>query len=489
MYITMVGTECAPVAKAGGLADVIHGLSRELMRQGNQVEVVLPKYDCLRLDLIEDRHTVLDRLVVPFYGQGLACAVESGRVDGIPCYFIAPRSDHRFFARGRIYGETDDPGRFAFFCRAVLELLLRAGKQPDILHCHDWHTALVPVLRWEVFEALGLTRPRVCHTLHNLAHQGVAGDHVLRAAGLDPARLMTADRLLHWGDPHRANLLKGAIAYANAVTTVSPRHAWEVRHGGQGMGLEDTLKRHGDKFCGVLNGIDQDTWDPRTDPHIAQVYGPTSLPGKARDKAALRRRLGLADAARPIVAIVSRLERQKGVDLMRHGIQFALDSGCQVVLLGSAQEGWIDALFRDIERRTEGRADCRLVLRYDEELAHQIHAGADIMLMPSLFEPCGLTQMIALRYGVVPVVRRVGGLADTVFDANYSDVPFEARNGFLFDDPTPAGLESALRRAIRLWFRYPEYFRQLRLNGMQADNSWAGPARRYLEIYAGIRAG
>jgi len=488
MYITMVGAECAPVAKAGGLGDVIHGLSRALIAQGHQVEVVLPRYDCLRSDLIEDPRTEVEHLPVPFYGEEVPCRIDSGRVHGIPCYFVAPRSDHRFFDRGRIYGETDDAGRFAFFSRAVLEFLLQTGKEPDVLHCHDWHTALVPVLRWEVFEALGLTRPRVCHTLHNLAHQGVAGDYVLRAVGLEPARLMTADRLLHRGHPHLANLLAGAIVYANFVTTVSPRHAWEVRHLGLGAGLEETLQRYEHKFCGVLNGIDSDTWDPETDPHIAQTYGPGSLPGKARDKADLRRRLGLADEAKPIVAIVSRLERQKGVDLMHHTIRYALDSGCQMVLLGSALEASIDASFRDLERRTAGRRDCRLVLGYDEELAHRIQAGADIMVIPSLYEPCGLTQMIALRYGVVPVVRRVGGLADTVFDANYSDVAFEVRNGFLFDDPTPAGLESALRRAIRLWFRYPEYFRQLRLNGMRADNSWAGPARRYLEIYAAMGA-
>jgi len=488
MYITQVGAECAPVAKVGGLGDVIHGLSRELAKQGNEVEVILPKYDCLRLDLIEDRRRVCEDLQVPFYDQWLPCRVESGTVDGIHCFFIDPDSDHGFYRRGHIYGEVDDPGRFAFFSRAVLEFLLKTDRQPDIIHCHDWHTSLLSVLRWEVHEALGLSRPRICHTLHNPVYQGIAGEYLLRAVGLAPARLMTRERLRDQGNPHAVNLLQGAIVYANSVTTVSPRHAWEVLHTDQGLGLQEALHTHGHKLQGVLNGIDEDTWNPRTDPQIVRNYGPESLPGKARNKQQLRRRLGLEEAAKPLVAIISRLDRQKGVELMRHAIHYALGNGCQMVLLGSTSEPWIEELFRDIARRYEASGDCHLALRYDEELSHQIHAGADILVIPSLYEPCGLTQMTAMKYGVVPVVRRVGGLADSVFDANYSDKAFEEVNGFLFDDPTPEGLESALGRAIRLWFEHPEYFRQLRLNGMHTDNSWARPAQRYLDIFEAIKA-
>jgi starch synthase len=311
---------------------------------------------------------------------------------------------------------------------------------------------------------------------------------VLRAVGLEPARLMTEDRLLDWSNPHAANLLKGAIVYANFLTTVSARHAWEIQYTDLGMGLQETLRAQSHKLRGIVNGIDETEWNPREDPYIAASYGPEYLPGKARNKWALRRRLGLEDALKPVIAIVSRLDRQKGIELMRHAISYALGNGCQVVLLGKASETWIDEVFRDIQRQTDESADCRLVLAYDEELSHQIHAGADIMVIPSVYEPCGLTQMSAMKYGVVPVVRRVGGLADTVFDANYSDKSFEERNGFVFDDCTPSGLESALGRAIRLWFEYPEYFRQLRLNGMHTEHSWSGPAREYLEVFAAIKA-
>jgi starch synthase len=408
-------------------------------------------------------------------------------VDGIRCFFIDEQSERGFFRRGRIYGEGDDLERFAFFSRAVLELFLKTGKQPDIIHCHDWQTGLVPVLRWEMYEALGLTRPRVCYTLHNLAHQGVSGEYVLHQVGLRPADLMTPERLLDTGNPHAVNLMKGGIVYSSFVTTVSPSYAWEVQHTDQGMGLQDTLHRQGHKFSGVINGIDQDAWNPQTDPHIVQAYGPSSLPGKARNKSALRARLGLEESEKPLVSIVSRLERQKGVDLMRHAIRYSLETGCQMVLLGSASEPWIDTLFRDLKREMEGSPDCHLELGYDEALAHQIYAGADLIVVPSVFEPCGLTQLIAMRYGTVPVVRRVGGLGDTVFDANHSDKAFEERNGFLFDALTPQGLESALGRAIALWFDHPEYFRQLRLNGMHTDNSWTGPAGQYLDIYERIR--
>jgi starch synthase len=488
MYITMVGAECAPLAKVGGLGDVIHGLSRELARQGNKVEVILPKYDCLRLDPIEDLQKACDGFSVSFFGERLPCTVECGYVDGIRCFLIDPQSDHEFFHRGVVYGEVDDPGRFAFFCCAVLEFLLRTGRQPDIIHCHDWHTGLLPVLFWEKYEARGLTHPRICHTLHNLAYQGIAGDYVLRSVGLDPTRLMTPDRLLDGSNPQAANLLKGAIVYSSFVTTVSLRHVWEILSTDQGMGLQETLNTYRHKLRGVINGLDEEIWNPRTDPHIVQNYGPESLPGKARNKLALRQRMGLEHTAKPLVSIVSRLERQKGVEMMRHAILYSLESGCQMVLLGRATEPWIDELFQEIKRRTDGSADCHLELVYDEELSHQIHAAADIMVIPSVYEPCGLTQMSAMKYGVVPVVHRVGGLADTVFDANYSDKVFEEVNGFLFDDLTVEGLEHALGRAIRLWFKYPQYFRQLRLNGMHSDYSWAGPARQYLDIFEGIKA-
>lgn len=487
MQIAMVSAECAPVAKAGGLGDFVHGLSGEVASQGHEVEIFLPKYDCLRYDRVAGLTKCYQDLWVPFHDQWIHCDLECGEVDGLRCLFIDEHAPQGFFRRGKIYGEPDDPERFAFFSRAVLEYLLKSGEHPDVIHAHDWQTALVPVLLYEIFQGLGVAT-RACFTLHNMGHQGVVGESILRQVGLNPQRLMVMDRLQ---DPHNhrvANLMKGGIVYSNFVTTVSPRYAWEIQHTDQGKGLQGVLRFYDQKFGGVLNGIDYGVWNPELDSHIPQTYGPDSLALKAVNKQALRERMGLADAAKPILCMVSRLDGQKGVHLIRHGIYYALEQGCQVVLLGSAPDPAVGADFARIKAEMEGSPDCHLELAYDEELSHLIYAGADMILIPSVYEPCGLTQMIAMKYGVVPVVRRVGGLADTVFDANYSDKPFEERNGYLFDDLTESAMESALGRAIGLWIRFPEYFRQLRINGMRADHSWHRPAEQYLEIYQHLSA-
>jgi starch synthase len=488
MFITMVSPECAPVAKAGGLGDFVQGLAREVAIRGNAVEIILPKYDCLRFDRVWGMHKIYRDLWVPFHDRAIHCDVEYGEVDGLKCFFIDAHSEHGFFNRGKIYGDADDPERFAFFSRAVMEFLYKSGKRPDVIHCNDWQTGLVPVLLFELYAGLGMERSRVCYSLHNMGHQGWTGPQVLHMNGLDAGRLITPERLQDPGSPGAVNLMKGGIVYANFVTTVSPRYAWEIQHTDQGMGLQGVLQAHDGKFGGVLNGIDYSTWNPEIDSHIATNYGVDSLPKKAANKVALRRRVGLTDVFKPLIAVVSRLDKQKGVELIRHGIYYALEQGCQFVLLGSAPDPGVDARFRAIKHEMDASPDCHLELGYDEELAHLMYAGSDMILIPSVYEPCGLTQMIAMKYGCVPIARRVGGLADTVFDANYSDRPFEERNGYLFDDLTYDGLESALGRAIGLWHRYPEYFRQLRLNGMRMDNSWNRPGQHYLDIYQHIRA-
>jgi starch synthase len=487
MHIVMVSAECAPVAKAGGLGDFVQGLSRELAIRGHEVEVILPKYDVLRFDQIWGLTKSFTDLWVPFYDHAIRCDVEYGEADGLKCWFVDAHSPHAFFNRGSIYGAHDDHDRFAFFCRAVMEFLHQSERHPDIIHCNDWQTGLIPVLLYEVYAGLGMNRTRVCYSLHNMGHQGWTGPHVLHMNRLDVGRLMSHDRLQDPGNPHAVNLMKGGIVFSNFVTTVSPRYAWEIQHTDQGVGLQGVLKAQDHKFGGVLNGIDYNSWNPEVDPLIPAHYTTESLPKKAVNKQALRRRLKLAEALKPIVAVVSRLDRQKGVELMRHGIEYAVARDCQFVLLGSAQDREITEDFQRIKHERDASPDCHLELGYDEELAHLIYAGSDMILIPSVYEPCGLTQMIAMKYGCVPVVRRVGGLADTVFDANYSDRPFEERNGYVFDDLTHAGLESALGRAIGLWHRFPEYFRQLRINGMRMDNSWGKPGQHYLDIYNHIR--
>jgi starch synthase len=488
MYVIMVASECAPVAKVGGLADVVSGLSRELQLRGHAVEIILPKYDCMRYGEIWGLQVSHRDLLVPWDGGAILCTVWFGFVHGNKCFFIEPHSSQRFFDRGTYYGFWDDPQRFAFLSKAALEFMLVSNKRPDIIHTHDWHTALVPVLLYEIYATAGLAHQRACHTIHNFAHQGVAGTNVLHAAGLGrPEYFGAVDRLGDSPDHHAINLTKGAILYSNFVTTVSPHHAWEVRFTDMGCGLGDTLHRHQDKFGGILNGLDYEVWNPEIDPHIPQHYNAATIDLKSVDTQVLRERMRLRPGERPIVGYVGRLDTQKGLHLIRHALHHVLERDAQFVLLGSGSEHGINEDFWHLKRRLDGNPDCHLEIGYDEELAHLIYAGADILIVPSLFEPCGLTQMIALRYGTVPVVRSVGGLADTVFDWDHSELPRDQRNGFVFQHADHLGIESALDRALGLWRDEPVLFRQLVQQGMACDYSWNRPGRDYLEIYEFIR--
>ncbi|MTW20736.1 glycogen synthase [Allochromatium palmeri] len=481
MHIAMVSAECAPIAKAGGLGDFVQGLARELAQVGERVEVILPAYDSLRLDARAPPSVIECTLQVPFAGESIACQVLALSLDGYECRLIAPRSVHGFFERGRLYGEPDDAERFAFFSRAVVEYVSRPEARPDVLHCNDWQTGLVPVLLAAC--ATAPTRIPVCYTLHNVGYQGWVEADLLTRVGLDAACL-PADP----GDPPRVNLMQGGIVAADVVNTVSPRYAWEIQNTEQGQGLQACVQRYRDKFGGILNGIDETVWDPRTDPLIPANFGPETLPRKALNRQALRARLGLETAVeRPIMAVVSRLDRQKGVELIAHGIQHGLESGAQIALLGTALEPAIAERFAHLKSTLGASPHAHLELGYDESLAHLLYAGADMILIPSFYEPCGLTQLIAMRYGTVPIARRVGGLADTIQDANYSTAPFESRNGYLFDEPTAEALEGAMNRALELWRTFPSYFSQLRLNGMRGDYSWHQPARDYLGLYAYAR--
>jgi starch synthase len=366
--------------------------------------------------------------------------------------------------------------------------MLKTNRHPDIIHCHDWQTGLVPVLLYEIYQGLGMTHPRVCYTLHNVGHQGLQGEHILRQVGLNPGALMTHDRLLDDYRPGTVNLMKGGIVYSNFVTTVSPHYAYEIRFTSLGMGLQRILDVHHQKFGGVLNGVDYSVWNPAVDSQIARRYAIETLQDKYVNKEALRSRLWLRHEFKPLVAFVGRLDHQKGVHLIFDAVSYCLNSGCQFVLLGSSPQGHINDAFWRLKQRFNDHPDCHLEIGYNEDLSHLIYAGADIILVPSGYEPCGLTQIIGLKYGTVPVVRNTGGLADTVFDANYSSRPYHERNGYVFNDYNWSGLESALRRAIGLWNHYPKYFRELMVNGMRYDFSWNHPGQDYLNIYNYIKA-
>ncbi len=489
MYIVQIASECAPVVKAGGLGDVVYGLSRELENRGHCVEIILPMYDCMRYDQIWGIHEAYRDLWVPWYGGAIHCSVFCGWVHGRLCFFIQPHSGDNFFNRGCYYGALDDYMRFAFFSKAALEFLLVANKRPDIIHCHDWQTGLVPVMLYEMYKWHGMWNQRVCYTIHNFKHQGIAGSDALWGTGLNnEGYYYNYDRLLDNFNPFALNFMKGGIVYSNYVNTVSPHHAWEARYSDVSYGLGHTLEIHNHKFGGILNGIDYDVWNPEIDKFIPFKYSKDNLANKEKNKKALRDRLLLRDEKKPIVAFIGRLDPQKGVELVHHAIYYSLNRNAQFVLLGTATEPGINNWFWHEKHHLNNNPDCHLELSFNEELAHLIYAGADIIVVPSNYEPCGLTQMIGLQYGTVPVVRGVGGLINTVFDKDNDQYHTkDKRNGFVFFQTDHHALESALERAIALWHDYPEDFKQLQKQGMEYDYSWNLPGEQYVSVYEYIR--
>ncbi|MGG6297071.1 glycogen synthase GlgA [Leptolyngbya sp. AN02str] len=490
MYIVQIASECAPVIKAGGLGDVVYGLSRELEIRGNTVELILPMYDCMRYDHIWGLHDAYRDLWVPWYGGRVHCSVLCGWVHGRLCFFIRPHSQDNFFDRGVYYGCHDDVMRFAFFSKAALEFLHQSNKRPDIIHVHDWQTGLIPVMLYEIYQWHGMGHQRVCYTIHNFKHQGIGGVEVLRATGLNrPEHYFHYDRLRDNFNPFVLNFMKGGIVYSNAVTTVSPHHAWEAHYGDFGYGLGHTLHLYRDKFTGILNGIDYNIWNPEVDTYIPYQYAKDDMAGKAQNKKALRERLKLQDdPTKPLICFIGRLDEQKGMHLVHHAIYHALKNDAQFVLLGSATDRSIDTWFAHERDFLSTHPDVHLELGFNEELSHLIYAGADMIVVPSNFEPCGLTQMISLKYGTVPIVRGVGGLVNTVFDRDYDNLHEpEERNGYVFFQTDNYALESAMNRAIGLWRSYPEEFAKLRLQGMECDFSWNLPGEAYVELYEFIR--
>ncbi len=491
MYIVQIASECAPVIKAGGLGDVVYGLSRALAEQGHCIELILPMYDCMRYDHIWGLHEAYRDLWVPWDHGRVHCSVFCGWVHGQLCFFIRPHSDKNYFDRGCYYGHDDDNMRFAFFSKAALEFLLQSNKKPDVLHCHDWQTGLIPVMLYEMYRFHGMEQQRICYTIHNFKHQGIAGAEVLHATGLNnDAYYFQYSQLRDNFNPFAINMMKGGIVYANHVNTVSPHHAWEARFTAISCGLGHTLEIYQAKFGGVLNGLDYNFWNPETDTHLPSPYSATDISGKAASQKALRERLGLqTEHPKPIVAFIGRLDDQKGVHLVHHAIYYTLHRGGQFVLLGSATEPGIDAYFRHEKHYLADNPDCHLELGFNEELAHLIYAAADMIVVPSNYEPCGLTQVIGLKYGAVPIVRGVGGLVNTIFDWDYdqSHKP-EQRNGFVFYQSDPQALESAMCRAFDLYYQSPDLFTKLQQQGMEYDYSWKDPAQEYLKIYDFIKA-
>jgi len=475
MNILFATPECAGLVKTGGLGDVSAALPAALRRIGFDTRVLLPGYRNVRTACASGE-TVAE--LEPFAGFPSARIVAAVEAPGTttwmldcPEYFdrdAGPYLDDR----GLAY--CDNAQRFGFLSYAAARIASGAipGWNPDVLHCHDWQTALAPLYLREI---LGATTPCV-QTIHNLAFQGLFPRAVLEPLGV-PDSSFTIEGLEFYG---QVSFLKAGLVYADALTTVSPTYAREIQHEALGFGLHGLLARRRDALTGILNGIDDRVWDPATDPHLEQCYGAQTLELKVVNKVVLRRSLGLEQApAKALIGVVSRLTRQKGIDLLVEAAPRLLEHPVQLAVLGDGEPEFAHALAALAEAHP-GRVAVRA--GFNERLAHRIEAGADLLLMPSRFEPCGLNQMYSQRYGTPPVVRRTGGLADTVTDCTPDALERGEASGFVFQEASAAALLATLERALQVYRDRPRWYK-LQRNGMRRDFSWAASARRYAEIY------
>jgi starch synthase len=470
LKVLFLAAEAVPFAKVGGLADVAGALPKALRALGHDVRLMIPRYGSIRSDRFH-----FEKVGKPFpvpTGPNEECVhlVRTETEDGVPVYLVW---DEKFFSpRERVYGFDDDPQRFAFFGRAAISALPLLGWMPDVVHANDWHTAVVPT--WLAYEGRYLREYRhlaSLFTIHNLAYQGISGRLILTFAQMEYVRHLEVE------PPGQVNWMAQGIANADLINTVSQQYAQDILETEAGAGLAPLLRQRRDRLFGVLNGIDYDLWNPATDPRLPQRFDLSSLNMRAVNKAALQQEARLPVRPDvPLVGMVSRLDPVKGIDILGPVLERLLTRDVQFILLGTGQPEYHEML-EGFQARFPDKM--RAFLRYDDPLARRIYAGCDLFLMPSRFEPCGLGQMIAMRYGAVPVVHRTGGLADTVTD--YHDLPDRA-TGFVFVSFTPEACLDALERALGV-FRDREAWVGLQTQGMRADFSWEASARRYVELY------
>ena len=478
MHIAFAASECVPFSKTGGLADVIGALPPALAALGHQVSVFLPRYKSTRLD---NPKVVIPSITVPFDDRYRFCSVlDGGKRAGVQFYFIEYPP---FFDREGLYGTSlgdyhDNAERFALFSRAVLEATKVLGA-PDILHCHDWQTALVPILLKTLYEEdPAFARAPCVFTIHNLGYQGIFPPEILPLLIL-PWDLFTITRMEFYG---KVNFLKGAIEMADFITTVSRRYAQEIQTAEYGFGLEGVLRARAGSIAGILNAVDYASWNPEKDTYIAANYSADDVSGKAACKADLLGQFGLArDTQLPVVGIVSRFVQQKGFDLIAQVADRLSMEDLILVVLGSGQPEY-EEMFRRLARQFPQKIAVKVA--YDNVLAHKIEAGSDIYLMPSHYEPSGLNQMYSLKYGTVPVVRATGGLDDSV---EQFDPATGKGTGFKFREYSGEAMLECLRQAITLYRTDQKAWQELMRNGMAQDYSWMNSAREYVKVYERAR--
>jgi starch synthase len=474
MKVLFAASEAAPFAATGGLADVAGSLPIALASLGHDVRVVMPRYRQVDRQAYDLMHVAT--FPVPIGTWQERCDIFEGRLDGrVTVYFV---DKDIYYDRPGLYGaaEADYPDnaeRFIFFSRAILELCGAIGFMPDIIHCNDWQTGLVPLYLKTLYPGVvPLRKARTVFTVHNLGYQGLFWHWDMKLTGLG-WDVFTSEGIEFWG---KMNFLKAGIVYSDHITTVSKTYCREIQTPAYGHGLDGVLGKRTADLSGIVNGIDYQRWDPLHDPTIAKPYSSARLAGKSACRQALQTLLRLPLSNDPVIGMVTRLADQKGLDILTEALPAIMSLGIQLVILGTGDEKYHRLLTDAAERYGDGM---RVLLRYDDAIAKKIYAGCDLFLMPSQYEPCGLGQMNALRYGTVPVVRKTGGLADTVIDYD----PGTGRGtGFLFEEYSAQALVDCLLRALEVFGDVKAWKRLVR-NGMTQDFSWERSAKEYVQVY------
>ncbi len=480
LKVLMVTSEVVPFAKAGGLGDMVAALCAELSRQGHDVRVILPRYYSIDIGRLQ---RIGEPLGVPLGEQEVWCAIYQSRLPGadVPVYFL---DNEVLYGRDGIYGLRGEPGfadnlqRFALLSRGAFQLCRALDWYPDVMHAHDWPAAMVPVCLYVREEEGEFAETGSVLTIHNLGHQGVFPKEDFRHLPVAQDLYSSAG----FESPEGLNLLQAGIHNADILTTVSPTYAEEIQTPELGHGLDALLRHRRADLFGVLNGMDYAIWNPETDLHIAANYSHEDLGGKAINKQELQEVMGLeVDPKLPLFAMISRLVDQKGFGELcgpTHGSLWSIchELDLQFVILGTG-EAWCE---EELATLADKLPNLSVALEYNDPLAHLIEAGADFFLMPSVYEPCGLSQMYSLRYGTLPIVRRTGGLADTV--ESY-DEKTGAGTGFVFDDLSPKAIENSVGWAVWAWYNRPQDINKMRVRAMQQRFSWDASAARYAELY------
>ncbi len=479
MKVLMLTPEVSPWVKVGGIGDVLGALPQELAGLGHDVRVICPLYGCVEKDDEWKAHP--DLLTISLDSRKMQCKVWETRLprNAVRAYFIEYKE---FFARPEVYtgpsGDLpDNDRRFTFLCRAGLDLCQCLGWIPDVIHCHDWTTCMASVFLDTTDRNGPLKSTATVLTIHNLQHQGISNFSILEFAQLPPDSMLTSGL----ESEGKVNLLREGIIHSSKVTTVSPTYASEIMEPELGCGLDHVLKSRSDNLMGVLNGIDTDSWNPNIDEYLPARFGKERMQGKTACRAALQKTFGLeAVNDQPIFAVVSRLYNQKGIDLLRTIIpRLIAEQSLQIVILGIGENELEAALQRQAERYSERIG---VHIGFNDALAHLVFAGSDFLVMPSRFEPCGLSQMYAMTYGCPPVARATGGLIDTI--EPYAESADDGKGtGLLFDQSTEEALYKAISRACSIFRDHPLEYRKLQINGMEKNFSWQHSAHTYEEIY------